>query len=150
MQLHKIDSIGAKPTQAVFDVTLQRSRQPFVREVSKKQAEKAFAKAVPALIALPSLMEKTRTFAASWKDKPRDELKYCPHPATWLNDARYNDEPDYLRLVVNDQDARHFAGIVDAAARRFSRRSRQVGWGRPSAAPADRVRSAWSRSDGRD
>ena len=47
-------------------------------------------------------MEKTKTFAASWKDKPRDELNYCPHPATWLNDARYNDEPDKPAPVVRD------------------------------------------------
>ena len=51
-------------------------------------------KVVASLIALPALMEKTKAFAANWKDKPRDELTFCPHPATWLNDARYDDEPD--------------------------------------------------------
>jgi hypothetical protein len=67
----------------------------YLRKKSRKDAEKAFAKVVgSSLIALPALMEKTRVFAASWKDKPAAERKFIPYPASWLNAGGYHDEPD--------------------------------------------------------
>ena len=96
----------------------------YPRKVSKAQAEKAFAKAVPARIALPALMEKTKAFAASWKDKPRAELTFCPHPSTWLNDARYDDEPD-VKPAPTAADPRTF---TDAKWQKILTYAQENGW----------------------
>jgi hypothetical protein len=96
----------------------------YPRKVSKAQAEKAFAKVVPARIALPALMEKTKAFAANWKDKPRDELTFCPHPATWLNDARYDDEPD-VKPALTASDPRTF---TDTKWQKILTYAQENGW----------------------
>ena len=96
----------------------------YPRKVSKAKAEKAFSKAVPTLIALSSLMEKTRAFAASWKDRPRDELQYCPHPSTWLNDARYNDETN-VKPAPTASDPRTF---TDAKWQKILAYAQENGW----------------------
>ena len=66
----------------------------YPRKKSRADAERAFTKAVPSLIALPALMEKTRAFAASWESKPEAERKFIPYPASWLNAGSYDDEPE--------------------------------------------------------
>jgi hypothetical protein len=71
----------------------------YPRKKSRAVAEKAFSKVVPALIALPALMEKTRAFAASWESRPEAERKYIPYPASWLNAGSYDDEPDGTKPV---------------------------------------------------
>jgi len=70
----------------------------YPRKVAKDDAEKKFAKALSAIatkrrLTLPEaaawLIERTMQFAES--DKAKGE--FCPHPATWLNQGRYNDDP---------------------------------------------------------
>ena len=33
----------------------------------------------------------------------RDNGQFIPHPATWLNQERWDDEPDFTSAVVNRQ-----------------------------------------------
>ena len=63
----------------------------YPRKVAKKVAEKAFNK-------LPrdekeTAMEALPTHIAYWELK-ETEKEFIPHPATWLNQARYYDELD--------------------------------------------------------
>ena len=63
----------------------------YPRKVGKKAAVRAFANA------LRSEPESGRIIAALQRQKEdlvRDGMKFCPHPATWLNEARWEDEPD--------------------------------------------------------
>ena len=96
----------------------------YPRKLAKAKAEKAFSKVVASLIALPSLMEKTKAFAANWKDKPRDELTFCPYPATWLNDARYDDEP-VAKPALTASDPRTF---TDAKWQKILTYAQENGW----------------------
>ncbi len=67
----------------------------YPKKKSPQAARRAFAKVTgTGLIALPALMEKTRAFAASWADKPKQERQFIPYPASWLNAGGYDDEPD--------------------------------------------------------
>ena len=66
----------------------------YPRKKSRADAERAFTKVVPSLIALPALMEKTKAFAASCESKPEAERKFIPYPASWLNAGSYDDEPE--------------------------------------------------------
>jgi hypothetical protein len=67
----------------------------YPRKKEPQAAKKAFAKAInSSLIALPALMEKTRAFAASWAPRPKEDRKFIPYPASWLNAGGYDDEPE--------------------------------------------------------
>lgn len=60
----------------------------YPRRVGKKQAHKAFAAALRE-VDFETLMAATHAFAAS--DKARGD--FCPHPTTWLNQGRWDDDP---------------------------------------------------------
>ncbi|WP_154073553.1 hypothetical protein [Bradyrhizobium erythrophlei] len=67
----------------------------YPRKKAPQAAKKAFAKALASgLIALPVLMERTRAFAATWANEPKDRRKFIPYPASWLNAGGYDDEPE--------------------------------------------------------
>jgi hypothetical protein len=67
----------------------------YPKKKSPQAASRAFAKVIGSgLIALPALIEKTKAFAASWADKPKQERQFIPYPASWLNAGSYDDEPD--------------------------------------------------------
>lgn len=67
----------------------------YPRKKQPQDAKKAFAKAVNSgAITLDTLMAKTRAFAASWQNEPKDRRKFIPYPASWLNAGGYHDEPD--------------------------------------------------------
>jgi hypothetical protein len=67
----------------------------YPKKKNPQDAKRAFAKVIGSgLIVLPTLMEKTRAFAASWADKPKKERQFIPYPASWLNAGGYDDEPD--------------------------------------------------------
>jgi hypothetical protein len=67
----------------------------YPRKKEPQAAMRAFAKVIGSgLITLPALMEKTRAFATSWKDKPEEERKFIKYPASWLNAGGYDDEPE--------------------------------------------------------
>ncbi len=52
--------------------------------VAIKAIERALKRHDPAM-----LLERTKAFAKLWGS----DLKYCPHPTTWFNQERYNDDP---------------------------------------------------------
>lgn len=64
----------------------------------KKQpqaAKRAYAKVIGGnLISESDLLAKTQAFAASWSDKPQDQRRFIPYPASWLNAGSYDDELD--------------------------------------------------------
>jgi hypothetical protein len=78
----------------------------------KKQphaAKRAYAKVIGGnLISESRLLAKTKAFAASWSDKPKDQRQFIPYPASWLNAGGYDDEPDGADLVPVVRDPRTF------------------------------------------
>jgi hypothetical protein len=67
----------------------------YPRKKQPQDAKKAFAKAINSgTITLDALMAKTRAFAASWQNEPKDRRRFIPYPASWLNAGGYHDEPD--------------------------------------------------------
>jgi hypothetical protein len=67
----------------------------YPRKKQPQDAKRAFAKAIGSgAITLDALMAKTRAFAASWQNEPKDRRKFIPYPASWLNAGGYHDEPD--------------------------------------------------------
>jgi len=77
-------------------VTFSEFYASYPKKVARKDAEKAWAKLSPnerakALEALP-------THIRWWELKGTDK-EFIPHPATWLNGARFDDELDLAESV---------------------------------------------------
>jgi len=69
----------------------------YPRKVAKTFARKSYDKAIKSGANHQSIMEGLERSIAAWSDP-----KFIPHPATWLNHERWNDEPiDDLRTREN-------------------------------------------------
>lgn len=89
------------------------------RKEGKGAAETAYAKAAARIAGRSGpggddpdafLLERMKAFAQT----PRGRAgKHCPHPATWLNQARYDDDPAAWQLGGPENDHR---GVKSAAA----------------------------------
>lgn len=69
----------------------------YPRKVGKVAAVKAIARAAERLAgkepsALAYLLERTRLYSTAVALWPKDERRFCPHPATWFNQGRYDDD----------------------------------------------------------
>jgi hypothetical protein len=79
----------------------------YPRHVGKGAAEKAYAKALKD-VDPETLIERARRFAA----KPPDDPKFIPHPATWLNQKRWEDENLRDPPTVNGHGESEFAAQI--------------------------------------
>jgi hypothetical protein len=82
------EKVKAKANDDVFEVFWKA----YPRKVAKGEARKAWSKIQDPDTLLPKILE---TLSA-WTNSPdwtKDNRKYCPHPAKWLNDGRWDDEP---------------------------------------------------------
>ena len=81
------------------DQCFQRFWEVYPRKVAKGYARKAFAKAAskcnPDLI-----VESAALFASQVRDK---EMKFIPHPSTWLSGERWLDEVESIEGASNTQ-----------------------------------------------
>lgn len=101
----------------LFDLDAQREKQAecgsdqdphfvafweaYPRKVGKPSARRAWVKAVRKARADPAVI---MAAAEKFRDDPtrrRRDIEFTPHPATWLNDARYDDNP------ARDEDQSH-------------------------------------------
>jgi len=84
-------------------------------KVGKRAAEKAYRAAVkhvmaehgiPAVEAHQLIRDRMEAFAAT----PQAQGKFCPHPSTWLNAGRYDDEPAQPKVsrVATADDAKNW------------------------------------------
>ena len=91
------DSPLDKPRQA-YTASFERWYSHYPRKAAKQKAAAAFGRVLPKIAsargstrdaALDWLCEVTDLFAAS----PKGTGIYVPHPGTWLNEGRYDDDP---------------------------------------------------------
>jgi hypothetical protein len=64
--------------------------QAYPKKVAKKVALKAIAKAIKSFPA-DSILIATKKMGDLWKHET--DFQYCPNPATWFNEWRFNDDP---------------------------------------------------------
>ena len=75
----------------------------YPKKIAKKEAKKAFVKVCP--IDETSLM----TGLAKWKKSEqwtKDKGRFIPHPTTWLNQERWNDEVE-IKTEINSKYAKY-------------------------------------------
>jgi hypothetical protein len=63
--------------------------ETYPRRTGKEAARKAWCKAKQRGATCQAMIEAARKFA----EHPPDDAQFIPHPATWLNQGRYDDEP---------------------------------------------------------
>jgi len=75
----------------------ERVYQAYPRKIGKQKALKAITKALSAIAArngsvdaVAWMVERVQRFARSAKGQAGE---FCPHPATWFNEGRYDDDP---------------------------------------------------------
>ena len=83
----------------------------YPKQVAKKAAFKVFKKINPSDVLLKKILAALKRQAASEKWQ-RDGGKYIPHPPTWLNDERWEDELD-TPMATNKQptQADHYRNL---------------------------------------
>ena len=99
-------TLEAKPEKpADRESEIEGIYQEFPKKVGKPEALKAIRKAITK-IAPHELLRRTKAFGDLWQGAK----DYCPHPATWFNQERYNDDPSTWgpRGSEHQQDRRTF------------------------------------------
>jgi hypothetical protein len=84
------ESSPQKPSISHPEVFFPAFWKVYPRKVGKGAAEKAFAKAVKDGAVPDELVQAAEKFSA---DSNLPEAQFIPHPATWLNQRRWEDEP---------------------------------------------------------
>lgn len=69
----------------------------YPRKVGKPSAVKAILKAL-GTEKKERLVNAVTEFAAAWRGH-ESRIQYCPHPATWFNEERYDDDPATWRVI---------------------------------------------------
>jgi len=64
----------------------------YPRHVGRQAAEKAFAKALRVAPA-ERIVAGAKRFAADPNLPPKEDARFIPHPSTWLNEGRWDDDP---------------------------------------------------------
>jgi hypothetical protein len=103
----------------------------YPRKVGKGEARKVWMRLRPS-VSLVEKMLKTLAWQAETEQWRRDDGQFIPHPATWLRQERWDDEP--VRVVPPDRrvtgresaaayalrSAREFSQAIDEAEATFA------------------------------
>jgi hypothetical protein len=94
------------PSLPPDDPGFQRFYAAYPRREGPGPAREAFAKAVERIRGRDGpggddpvawLAERASAYAASWRSRPAHDQQFIPHPSTWLNQERYDDDPQAWR-----------------------------------------------------
>jgi len=75
------------------DEVVEEIYQAYPRKVAKPDALKAISRALKRGIKAPDLLAKTQAYAGTVANWPEADKTFIPHPASWFNRERYNDDP---------------------------------------------------------
>lgn len=115
---------GQSPHATVIDITTRQERETaptfdddfwpvWPRKVGKLDARKAWAKALKHGVDPGEIVAGARRLA---EDPNRPELRFVPHPATWLNGERWTDEDPFPATTVARQPAKAPVSFPEASS----------------------------------
>jgi hypothetical protein len=96
-QLKQLEKDIASPKGSAEPEGFQNWYSVYPKKKQPLAAKRAFAKAIGSgAITLDALMTKTKAFAVAtnWATLSKQERKFIPYPASWLNAGGYYDEPE--------------------------------------------------------
>lgn len=100
----------AVTAEAVLDAEFETWWKPWPRKVAKQAALRAYRAARRKKVPAELLLTAAAAHAAVWKSERRTSSK-IPHGATWLNDARWNDELERPRFTVINNPESPWDGV---------------------------------------
>lgn len=99
-ELHIKEHAKAKPrgkpnVEEAVKIEIQAANvyECYPRKVGRPAALKKIAKAIKGS-GYDFVLQRCKLFAAAWADCPDNEKQFIPHPSTWFNQERYNDDPE--------------------------------------------------------
>ena len=131
---NNINKINIKDNKKDIDIRFDRFWVVYPRHTAKQNAKKSFEKLNPddeLLSTMISAVEKQKT-SDQWT---RDNGQFIPHPATWLNQRRWEDEmpatTGVKKVNAQDYEQRDYQDVQDdilkAQNERIMRRLQEVG-----------------------
>jgi hypothetical protein len=94
-QLKQLEEDTAPPKGSAEPEGFKEWYAVYPKKKKPDAAKRAYVKVIRSgRIDHARLMERTTAFAAEWTDKPKEERRFIPYPASWLNDGSYDDEPE--------------------------------------------------------
>jgi hypothetical protein len=90
----------AKPAASLFEEFWSLYPLRTGKQAARRAWDKAVTRSNPAVIIKAALL-----FAEAW-DRPDADREFIPHPSTWLNQGRYEDEAPQVRLGRNGRPHR--------------------------------------------
>lgn len=83
-----------------------RIYEQYPRKVARPKALTAIAKQIPEF-GFEVILAATIEFAKAWALAPKEEMQYCPHPTTWFNQQRFNDNPSTWKRNAQGAQGHH-------------------------------------------
>jgi hypothetical protein len=83
---------GAGSTPAGSTISAEDIYAAYPRKIARSAAIKAIQKAGKA-VGMEKLLKAVKAYAEATSRWPAEERQYIPHPATWFNQGRYDDDP---------------------------------------------------------
>lgn len=81
---------------SVISISLEKKAvaifESYPRKAARKPALQAIQRALQKL-GFDELLSRTRQLAQAWEGATAAELRFCPYPANWFRDERFNDDP---------------------------------------------------------
>jgi hypothetical protein len=89
-------AVGNSSSSKILSVEEQATAiyDAYPRQLARKPALHAIKNAL-GKTTFEELLRRTEQFAEAWADA--DDLRFCPHPANWFRDERFNDDPKTWR-----------------------------------------------------
>jgi len=89
----------------------ERIYRLYPRRIGKPKALASIQKAI-AKEGFQKIESATKRFALSWHGKT--DLTYCPHPTTWFNQERYNDESEVVEKPITEMSEAEYQMYIEA------------------------------------
>jgi hypothetical protein len=128
MTLHQVSLFDPSPTTALVrlpsravvnaDDAFDRFWNAYPRKVGKKDARRAFERALRDGADVCHMLATIEAWRGEWQARPQ----FCPHPSTWLNKGRWDDDPPAPRTTVELATPRLSQGMTALAMYRERRR----------------------------
>ena len=120
----KTESTRARARETEPDEAFLRFWEEYPNRVAKRDAIRAWQKLKPEAELVARIMQGL----ARWKQSDewtRDNGRYIPHPATWINGRRWEDEvrgARMVRVVAQNYEQRDYTGVQNELERRQNER----------------------------
>jgi hypothetical protein len=118
-----VGGVGGAEKLTTLELSNQSAKiyAAYPRKVARPAAIRAIEKKIR-IHGFDVLFRSTQLFAESWSGVNRDELEWCPHPATWFNQDRFNDDPSTWKKRVKKECSGSAQAFISQWCEKYEKR----------------------------